>query len=320
MDAEKHVLERLAFLKYIYKVGIEQSGRQHPLSGASLLLFHDAIELYLRLSSEYLDIKFGKQDPNFIEYWNLLAEKIGKGYPTLRTSMIRLNKARVELKHRGTIPSARDIEEYKAITTKFFEENTLEIFRLSFCEISLIHLVTNNAVKNNLLEAKELIKHDKIKESLNSIAIAFEKLIDDYENRKKGQYGRSPFYFGKSMNSFRYLLNGIDNQEFDFKRDLVRFMDDVKDSLESLKKAVKMLSLGLDYRRFVKFNLLTPKVLKTADGSYHIVERIWGKRGLPSVNEVEFCIDFVVESALQLQEFDFDIPDERIKIDPALFI
>jgi len=37
------VVRRLAFIKYLYKVAIEQSQRLEPLCATSILTFHDAI-------------------------------------------------------------------------------------------------------------------------------------------------------------------------------------------------------------------------------------------------------------------------------------
>jgi hypothetical protein len=44
---EESIVRRLAFIKYLYAVAIEQSKRPEPLCSASILTFHDAIELFL---------------------------------------------------------------------------------------------------------------------------------------------------------------------------------------------------------------------------------------------------------------------------------
>ena len=73
----------------------------------------------------------------------------------------------------------------------------------------------------------------------------------------------------------------------------------------------KILSLSIDYRRYVKFKLLTPLVprIPIGDGSfaYHISRMERGSRGLPTNEDIQFCINFVIESAITLQEFDFSI-------------
>jgi len=134
-------VRRLAFIKYLYQVAVEQSQRLEPLCSTSILTFHDAIELFLQLASEYLDV--GKGRPSFMEYWEILAStsKLPEGVLIQKESMRRLNKARVALNHHGILPSKLGIEAFRASVTNFFEENTPLIFDIKFSEISLIELV-----------------------------------------------------------------------------------------------------------------------------------------------------------------------------------
>ena len=299
---DKSVVKRLAFIKYFYKVAVEQSQRPEPLCSASILTFHDAIEFFLQLASEYLDV--GKKQPLFMEYWEILASKLPKGMPTQKESIRRLNRARVALKHQGTSPSKLDIEAFRASATNFFEENTATIFDIKFSEISLIELVQCEETKNNLKESEQLLEENKIEESLDKVAISFTQLIDDYESRKRGHFGRSPFFFGESLTFLSSFHMGIDRSQVG---KLADFVDKIKESVEALQVAVKILSLGVDYRRYVKFRLLTPHIDRALAGNYLISRGNWGERGLPNTVDVQFCIDFVIGSAVILQEFDFNI-------------
>jgi len=299
---DKSVVKRLAFIKYFYKVAVEQSQRPEPLCSALILTFHDAIEFFLQLASEYLDV--GKKQPLFMEYWEILASKLPKGMPTQKESIRRLNRARVALKHQGTSPSKLDIEAFRASATNFFEENTATIFDIKFSEISLIELVQCEETKNNLKESEQLLEENKIEESLDKVAISFTQLIDDYESRKRGHFGRSPFFFGESLTFLSSFHMGIDRSQVG---KLADFVDKIKESVEALQVAVKILSLGVDYRRYVKFRLLTPHIDRALAGNYLISRGNWGEKGVPSVEDVQFCIDFVIESAVILQEFDFNL-------------
>lgn len=53
MSLDQTTVTRLAFIKYLYQTGISQSRAPSPLSCASLLTMHDAVELFLQLSSEH---------------------------------------------------------------------------------------------------------------------------------------------------------------------------------------------------------------------------------------------------------------------------
>ena len=57
-------LQRLSFAKYLYYNACEQSRSAELLAAASLLMFHDALEMFLQISAEHLDI--GSNHPNFM--------------------------------------------------------------------------------------------------------------------------------------------------------------------------------------------------------------------------------------------------------------
>jgi hypothetical protein len=304
---DESVTKRLAFIKYMYKVAVELSERPEPLCSASILTFHDAIELFLQLASERLDVS--KKDISFMAYWSLLSPKLPNSGLTQKESMRRLNNARSSLKHYGTSSSKSDIEAFRASATDFFEGNTPLVFGVEFSDLSLIELVQCIDAKNNLKVAEELLKENKIEDALDKVALAFAQLIDDYVRRKPGRFlsCESTTFLGSSLSSSLKRF-GSSNSE----RELAAFIDNVKKSIESLQEAVKIISLGLDHRRYVKFRLLTPYIVKHLDETYHIIPKGQrGSRGIPTVEDVQFCIDFVIESAVTIQEFDFSVEEYR---------
>lgn len=290
-------MKRLAFIKYLYNIAVDQSMRAEPFCSISVLMFHDSIELFLELAIEHLGVS--KEDIKFMEYWTLLASRLDNREPTQKEPCRRLNKARVDLKHHGILPSKLTIDGFRATTTNFFEENTSTVFNVNFSDISLIALVKCQLAKENLLKATELLKKTKTEDALDTVAIAFAHLIDDYENRKEDEYGRSPFHFRETL--------GIPSIPDASWVGIIR-------AIEPLQDAVKILSLGLDYRRYSRFRLLTPTVLRipAADKIKYEIQRIGrGSKGSPVPEDVQFCIDFVIESAISLQEFDFNV-EKRI--------
>jgi len=285
----EEAVKRLAIIKYLYNAATEQSMKPEPFGSTSVLTFHDTIELFLELAAEHLDK--GKSGVDFMGYWELLAPKIEGGL-TQKESCRQLNTARVGLKHSGVTPSKLAIEGFRATTTDFLKENTLKVFGIKFSDISLIALVKNEKTRNYLQESENLLKEGKIEDALDKVALAFAVMIDDYESRKRDEYGRSPFFFGE----------GISPPPFPFPS-----MGDVMRAIEPLQDAVKILSLGLDYRRYARFRLLTPVILKIPGGKYHIQRIKHGSGRAPTAEDVQFCIDFVIESAIVLQEFDVQI-------------
>ena len=81
-------------------LGINQSYKIEPISGLSILNFHDSVELFLQLSAEEVGVTRTK-DIKFMEYWDLITAK-GILLP-LKGSISKLNNARANLKHGGLI-------------------------------------------------------------------------------------------------------------------------------------------------------------------------------------------------------------------------
>ena len=308
MTLDKVIMQRLAFDKYLYKSAVEQSQKAEPFCASSILAFHDPIELFLQISLEHLNVTT-KEEPSFMGYWDLLNGGItGKGLKgelTQRESMRRLNRARVALKHHGTLPSRLDIEAFRSTATNFLSENTTTIFGIDFSSISLIEIVQNQKAREDLRQAEEKAREGDIRGALSQIAIAFRKLIDDYEHEGRDKFGRSPFFFGESMS----FLDGssVVGSGFGALSKLHDFVDHTAKSVKALQDALKILSLGIDYRRYARFQLLTPHVTPIPGGPYYTDDRMEGSMNQPTQDDVQFCIDFVIESAVTLQEFPYGV-------------
>lgn len=297
---DESTMRRLAFIRYLYVVGVEQSRGPEPLTAASVLTFHDSIELFLQLASEHLNV--GTKSPSFMEYWDVLETRLQGRSLAQRESMRRLNKSRIALKHHGTLPSNLDIEAFRASATNFFEENTPVVFGIEFSSVSMLNLVSCEEARCSLEKANKLIEEERRTEALDEIASGFDQLVDDYERRKITSFGRSPFFFGEPLTFETSFFMGIKD------RDFARFVDKVRDSIDAMRNGVKILSLGLDYRRYVRFRLLTSKarrLLRTQDPNLGAPQDQH-----PSADECRFCYDFVVESAIRLQDFDFAVITE----------
>lgn len=297
-------VQRLAFIKYLFNVAVEQSWQPEPLAAASILTFHDSIELFLRLACEHLDVNI-KNDITFLGYWEMLKPKLfGEGL-TQKTAMSRLDASRGNLKHKGLLPTKQDIEVLRASAMNFFIDNMPVVFGIDFENISMVNLVTYEETRERLKKAEEHEKKGEIKEALIEIGFAFNQLINDYERTKHSGFGHSPFFFGHDM-SFENSSNMGLGQEYNPFKDFgfSNFVKKVTESLEAMKKAIEILSLGIDYRQYIRFQLIIPEIFQNSNG-------IYGYRKIreekPSKEDYEFCFNFVIDSAIRLQGFDFEI-------------
>lgn len=276
---DKDIVRRLAIIRYIYKLGVEQSKQPEPFSAVSVLIFHDSVELFLQLSCQTKGIN--KHGIQFMNYFEELTTKAKLTLAQIQ-GMQDLNRARGQLKHHGTIPSKFEIESAYHDVTNFFLENTLSLFQMQFESISMANFVKYEPARKNIEEADKLLGESKLDESLKKISLAFEQIIDDYERKKVKEHGgRSPFSSG-------HKFTGGSRNEFN----------------EQLRRE-KIQMMGLDYNKYTEFCLLAPRYTKDIGGQYFYHPPPSRNKPL-TINDCRFCYDFVVESALHVQRFDFD--------------
>lgn len=286
----------------MFKQGVDQISRPEPLNSVSLFSFHDSVELFLQLSSEYLNI--GSDRTNFMDYWDLISEKIPNDQELpQKESMRRLNKARVALKHHGNFPSKLDLESFLVTTQTFYDESTLLIFDIPFSEVSLANYVKPDEARINVLDAEQLINVNKCEESINCLAIAFHQILNDYEDKQSDRFGRSPFDFGESFSFSSPSDLGLRRDDSTFSRELPKFIKKVTHSLDEIQKAIKIIALGIDYRKYTRFKSLMPIVHHTLDGKYHIVRNNWYPKYEADKINAEYCFDFIIEMSIALQQF-----------------
>jgi hypothetical protein len=304
MDIHHSTIQRLAFVKYLFSLAVEQSRAPEIMAAASLLTFHDSIELFLQISAEHLNV--GSKQPNFMDYWDLIPDKLPVSEFPQKEAMRRLNKARVALKHHGTLPSKLDIEAFRAATASFFEESTELVFGIEFINISLIEYVSPEKSRNHLKKAEELCRDALYEDATIEIALAFEKMIVDYESSKKELGLGSPFFFGKDMTFLSSFHLGISRHELS---GVAKFIDNVNESIEAMQRAIKILALGLDYKKYSKFKLLLPHVYRMMSGDYTVHKSAMGRSPLLDKEYIEFCIGYVVECAIKLNEFNYSLKE-----------
>ncbi len=282
---------RLAFIKYLLSTGTGQAKQPEPLSNISILTFHDTVELFLQLTSEHLNV--GKSGIEFMEYFDLIDKKLSPRTLPLRESMRRLSQSRKTLKHGGTLVSKQAIEDFAALTNRFLEESTLLIFDVKLDSVSLVDFVDLESARNELHGALRALEAGDIPTGLVHCAQGFDNLIDYNVDRT----GFSPKAVGDLgfISGFFAAPHGDDPQS----RALARFADRVSDALNSIRETLWVIGIGLDYMDFMRFRSLTPRVFKHREESNRVY---WHRQKEECTSDdVRYCVDFVVESALRLQ-------------------
>lgn len=297
MDPYLH--RRLAFVKYLYSVGTAQCRAPGPLASAGLLTLHDAVELFLQLAAEHLNVT--EKIVELKNYWGPIGAKLPHNQVlSQQTSMQRLNRARVALKHHGTHPSKLDLDTFRATAEAFFSGNCPSVFNVAFNDVSMSEFVHPEETRCRMDQAKQYQSEGKFDEAANELAVAFEIMFNDYEVRKRDSFYRSPYYFGPSLtfaNSDIRSIGGLGGSRAG------RSLENMVEVVTAMQDALRVMAIGLDFRRYTRFKSFVPTVTRTLDGTFHVHDWPNDKR---DAETIQFCIDFIIDSAIHLSEFDYD--------------
>jgi transposase len=314
---ERATAERLSLIRYLFSVAEQQTRLPESVRSIALLTLHDVVELFLHVAAQHVNVPLGSGRMEFGEYFAKIAEADPVKRLTRQHQMRQLNAARIALKHQGVRTSGSDIENLRVAVSRFLSENTLLIFGVSLESVSVVDFIRFPIARKHLREAEMHLSEGGTGSAMIAIVQGFQSTIDEYEKEATQAHGRSPFSFAGDFmfdrSFFRYGAGGI--SPFG-PRDQGQFEDKIVSSIESLAGAVKMLSLGLDYRRYARFRLLTPPAhllpIPGKGGPQLHVEALdnWP----PSQEDCQFCFEFTVDSTLQLQEVVFEKPSSDLGI------
>ena len=285
---------RLVLIKYLYKTGFEQSKQAESFAGFSILSFHDCVEMLLVLIAEK---KRKKKQEHFLDYWNVITDL------PYKEAMENLNNVRKMLKHHGIFPNKDEIDRCRIDAKVFLIDCFKSYFGIGFDNLSLSCLISFDSVKEEIDRAELLMKEGNNYECLEKCKTAFMKLLSAYESNK-AEWNNSILDAGVRIgNDFRKLAKN--NKEGS------RWFEQVTKTTNSIRNIIKITALGIDYKKYVLFDQITPRVIEgcNATGTIYNSEQKDSFEAHKSVTseDCHFCITFVVDCALKLQEFDFDI-------------
>jgi len=293
---DENVVRRLALVKYLYRTGVEQSKLPEPICAFSILTFHDAIELFLILASEFHDTG-ARRNIHLMDYWEKLSRK--NINLTLKESIRRLKEARNSLKHDGILPSKLEIEAFRATATNFFEENTPIVFGINFSDISLTALVANNEAREYLKRAEKFLNEGEKIKAIKNIYAAYYIIAKDIERR----------YLARFMSEIWFSYHDYSDEVISKYSDLIQDINDnlnkIVDLVEELKEILKIVILGVNYLKYTKFKKITRYMtfdLETTEVRCH--GSLFGENPLEDISEedIRFCFDFVIDFALTTQK------------------
>ncbi len=300
MNLTRDTVKRLAFAKYLLSLGKRQMTLHEPYASVSLLLFHDATEHLLGLVSEHVGV--GKSDLKFKEYWGAIHDKRPNYDLPDRIAMERFNKARVALKHHGQQHSRAQLEEFQTSVLNFCDKVVADIFDTTLDAVSLSEFIVNERVRKSLKRAREAFERGETRKVRYLCALGFDDLM------KSSELPKSRHFFGDQF-SFDYWYKSVPYVYLDEGRgadsNVEEFFKFIQKSLNALQDRMRIILMGIDFRLYARFHSITPRVGYSWNGKRKISER-----ETPELThqDVEFCIEFVIDAAFNLQDRSFTVP------------
>lgn len=302
-------MKRLAYIKHLYSLAIAQSRLSEFFAPTAVLLFHDSVELFFELAASVRN-QFPLGNPTrknvFIwKYFDFVLSDTNER-PKREAEIVRLNNVRNDLKHQGQMPSMDEIERLRVGVTNFFEENTPLLFGIEFSDVSLISLISNAKVREHLEAALRAREQQDWQQVLTDTAIAFVQVVEQYEGVDADSFEHSsvasPVGLFRYSSAVRDLLvgNGRSRPNVDISAIMI-IVQHAERALSDMQQAINIMGLGINFASYLRYRKVAPSVVRIGHSEKYVVQYS-ANRPQPSWDTVDFCLNFVIESTLNLQQ------------------
>jgi hypothetical protein len=291
----KDLTRRLAFVRYLYGLGVDQSHKPEPFAAVAVLTFHDACEMFLQIAAEHNGVTVPKQrSPDFLEYW-LLFEQQAKLQMTSKASMARLNRARGNLKHGGLLPAHDEIEGFRATVTSFLEDNAVPLLGVNLDEVSLTSMIKSDDVRGPLERAETALSAGDLQGALEEVASAFTVSLRRFESRPRASTRPLGPYSLRAASLFGVFGRPIGDEIGDELHDIRKTLDRVVDVFS---EAITVVAYNLDFDSYLIFKTHAPVVHEFVGGRMQVE---WTLREPTDPEVVRRCLNFVIDTAIRLE-------------------
>ena len=284
-------MRRLTIVRYLYNQALEQERKGDLLGGLALLPFHDAVELFLQVAAEnHPEVKLTKS-VEFMGYWPAFAAaELTLPY---QEQMRRFNNARVEVKHRGTLPSRHDVEGFRATITAFLVDAAPKLFGVEFDSISLSALVRSEEVRSALQAAEAALREEQFSAALEHAAKAFRTSL------RLHRYGETPSTYDRRLFDPTDVASDVKWRGREIGNSgRSRLLDAVADMGQSLGEAITVIAYNLNYDGYRHIRTYGPVVHEMIGGD---MVMDWTQEPTTDKRIVDRCVAFAVDAALRLE-------------------
>jgi hypothetical protein len=241
-------LRRLAYVKALFRIGIDHLERcTEPNAAQALLTFDNCIEMMLWLMVDFHGIRI-KQTKQLTTLPQLLSQ-VSAELSEQDTSRIllrhasdlqELHIARNNVQHHGILPSFSTVHRYRVITESVLVGLVEDVLKLSWSEISMALLVSDPAVRELYSRAENEYENQNYFEAALNLVAAFECMRGKETDRRAGS--------GISLSRFFADLAKEESKESGNPH-----INTLVQYAKAIEGEVEILKLGLDYKGFQRY-------------------------------------------------------------------
>ena len=296
------LLYRLSLPKFLLKEARRVMQRPGPYSlGLATSILQDAAEAYLRILAVHLRLKVhGKQ--SFSEVLGIVAKEI-PSVEQHRAALTQLNGARVMFKHQGlSTVQKNDVIVFAGNVESFLTETCRTELHLDFATVSLAEAIGHRRTQNWIAMAEEAFESGDYDAALERAAGAmciYRSHSDAHDPAFRDMWSLSAFV--ESDLETASMQMSFENRGGDraWRRAVGDFARWAKTCIDNTHERVRLMARGVDVGAYDKFMMMAPIAMKTVDGTIHFQKRQYSAPA--SGEDVRFCIDLVIDSALALR-------------------
>ena len=276
--------------------------RPGPYSlGLATSILHDAAEAFLRILAVDLQLKVHPKQ-SFSEVLGTVAKDV-PSVAQHRAALTQLNGARVMFKHQGlSTVQKNDVIVFAGNVESFLTDTCRTELNLDFATVSLAEAIGHRRTQNWIAKAEEAFDCGDYKTALECAAGAMCIYRSHSEANDPAFRDMWPLSaFTENDLETASMQMPFENRRVDhaWRRAVGDFAGWAKARIDDTHQRVRLMARGVDVGAYDKFMTMAPIAMMTLDGTVHFQQR---QSSVPaSVEDVRFCIDLVVDSALALR-------------------
>jgi hypothetical protein len=292
----------------------KQKDFDRPNSSTTILTLHDLVECFLQLALEHLTNKNKLSGNNILDVYSEELNKVlvaDGSTPINKAYIKRLNELRNQLKHVTIFIDKKNIENLYSETEIFISDFIQIFFEITLNDISILQLLTNEDIKNHLMDAEKKLIEKEYHKAIISIGKAFYeyKHIATSINDKRGYSMLTNYNSNVSYVRRSEITMGSKPLESSLRNGLIEIAKDINKINKEIINLREIQLLSVDIRKYLYFEDIMPhisKIQRHVSGKEFIIEfYIPEEATLTKENytyeQVKFCFDFVIDSVFKFQ-------------------